>query len=173
MRTDTIVSVADWHGGTMSSRYGTSFVSSSGNIENRKHLLTKHNKSMVNIKRMQMGDTICADARVGIKKGFLGLSTKYTYLPTESPLEACELELSPEQGSRLLRILQSDKPAQHMEGLSLKAADNGSYLLEAVRSQDGQFAVLHLLHWTQLNYDPVTAVLFFEGDDAWKVSKIF
>lgn len=128
---------------------------------------------MANIKRMRMGSTICADARIDIKKGFLGLFTKYIYRPTESLLEAYELELSPEQGGRLLRILQGEQPAQHMEGVCLKPIDNGSYLLEAVRSQDGQFAALHLLHWTQLNYEPVSPILIFEGDDAWKVSKTF
>lgn len=129
---------------------------------------------MANIKNMRMGDTICADARVSITKGLLGLTTKYMYKPTGSTLKGVVMELGDNQGRRLRGIIEGTGAlAKMLTDFRLKEADFGPYLLEAVRSLDGKFVALYLLHYEILNYEPVAPVRIFEGEEAQVLSQIF
>lgn len=127
---------------------------------------------MANIKNMQMGDAICGDARIGIRKGLLGLTTKYVYLPTESLVKGEKREVDEECGKRLLQLLQSPTPQPLADKLRLAEAVNGNYLVEIAYSADKSFVALHVLRYDRLNYEPVAPVRIYEGDEARAISQI-
>lgn len=115
-----------------------------------------------------MADAVCADARVRLEKRFLGLSVRAVYAPTGSPLRCKVIELTAEVGGRLHTILA--QPREQMlaalADMKLGSVFNGNYILELAASEDGRFAALQLFHYLQLGYEPVTDVLFLEGDEA-------
>ena len=49
---------------------------------------------------------------------------------------------------------------------------NGNYILEACVSRDGTYVALLLLQYKQLDYEPVTDVLVYEGESAQIISRI-
>lgn len=130
---------------------------------------------MANIKNMQMWDTICRDARISIRKSMLGLRTTAIFQPTNSPLEATTVELSHDDGERLRHIL--GQPAKELikaiADFRPKPTVNGNYITEIVCSQDGAFLAIQLLQFIQLNYEPVTDVSVFEGDEAKALQQLF
>ncbi len=130
---------------------------------------------MANIKKLQMWNNICADARFSISKSLFGLSTTVTYTPSNSVLDANTYEYTPADGEQLKHILLA--PA---EGIAKAAANfhpkttvNGNYLAEVCTSRDGAFIAVQLLQFAHLSYEPVTDVLFFEGDDARILKQLF
>lgn len=130
---------------------------------------------MANIKNLQMWNTICADARIGVSKSLFGLCSKVVFKPTNSVINAKVLEYSSEDGKRIKHILDSPKEKlATMAGESmLKPTLNGSCLLEVVASQDGAFAAIQLFQFSQLSYVPATDVMIYEGNDASLVMKLF
>lgn len=130
---------------------------------------------MANIKNLQMWNTICADARIGVSKSLFGLCSKVVFKPTNSVINAKVLEYSSEDGKRIKHILESPKEKLvTMAGESmLKPTLNGSCLLEIVASQDGAFAAIQLFQFSQLSYVPATDVMIYEGNDASLVMKLF
>ena len=130
---------------------------------------------MANIKHLQMAKAICADSRIDVRKTMLGLRSVVTYLPTNSVMEAKTVEYTPEAGDRLRNILEGPraKLADALEAFSARPVANGNYMLEVCVSRDGEFAALQLLHYSQMSYVPVTSVLFYEGDEAHIVGKLF
>ena len=130
---------------------------------------------MANIKNLQMWKSICADSRIGISKSFFGLKTSITYLPTQSVINAKILEYAQKDGERLLRILQTqqDKLSEAVSDFHPKEVYNGNYMLEVCSSSDGQFVGLLLKQFSQITYEPVTEALFFEGDKAKAISRLF
>ena len=123
---------------------------------------------MANIKHLQMWDSICADARIGISKSLFGLRTTAVYNPTGSIIDAQTVELSPADGEQLRRILQSkdDSLAHALAGFRPKPVANGNYMAEVCASRDGAFAAVLLHQFSRMSYEPVTDVLIFEGNDA-------
>jgi len=47
---------------------------------------------------------------------------------------------------------------------------SGIYLFETCVSQDAQFAAVMLLQYRQMSYEPVTDVLFFEGNETTAIT---
>ena len=127
---------------------------------------------MANFNNLQMAAAVCADSRVNVKKSFFGLSTKLSYAPTGSPVNVRTFELSPADGDRLRHILQEPKQsmAEKAEGFKLTPVANGNYLFETCVSQDEQFAAVMLLQYRQMSYEPVTDVLFFEGNETTAIT---
>ena len=130
---------------------------------------------MANITRLQMWKNICNDGRIGIKKSFFGLKITATFMPTSSIIDVQTLEYTQSDGEKLRHILTSPR-----DRLSVTAGDfrpkpivNGNYMAEICTSRDGQFACVQLLQFSVLNYEPVTDVLFFEGDEAKAVAGLF
>jgi len=130
---------------------------------------------MANIKNLQMWNDICADARISIRKSFFGLRTTAVYRPTGSIIDARILEFSPADGNHLKQIF-------YTSGIELdriigdfrpKPISNGNYLAEVCTSRDGIFLAVRIYQYSQLNYNPVTDTLIFEGDDARTVGKMF
>ena len=130
---------------------------------------------MANIKNLQMWNDICADARISISKSMLGLKTTATYVPTQSVINARTIEYTPQDGDRIRRILESsvNELAKAIGDFRPKEVPNGNYMLEVVRSRDGQFAALLLQQFTRMSYEPVTKTLFFEGEAAKVISQLF
>lgn len=130
---------------------------------------------MANIKNLQMWNTICADARIGVSKSLFGFCNKVVYNPTNSVVKAKVLEYSSEDGKRIKHLLESpiEKLATLVGESLLKPTLNGSCLLEVVASQDGAFAAIQLFQFSQLNYIPATDVMIYEGNDASLVMKLF
>ena len=130
---------------------------------------------MANIKNLQMWNDICADARMSISKSMLGLKTTATYVPTQSVIDARTIEYTPQDGDQIRRILESpvNELAKAIGDFRPKEVPNGNYMLEVVRSRDGQFAALLLQQFTRMSYEPVTKTLFFEDEAAKVISQLF
>ncbi len=130
---------------------------------------------MANIKKLQMWNTICTDARFSVSKSLFGLSTTVTYITTNSVLDANTYEYSPTDGEQLKRILQAPREgiAKASANFHPKTTVNGNYMAEVCSSRDGAFLAVQLLQFAHLSYEPVTEVLFFEGDDARTVKQLF
>ena len=128
---------------------------------------------MAKFKHLQMAETICNDARISVSKSFLGLSTKVTYLPTNSSVYVKTIEFSPETGDKLKAILEGprEKLAKALKNLKPRPTVNGNYMVEACISRDGAFAALQLTRFLSLCYEPVTEVLIFERDEAQAIKE--
>ena len=129
---------------------------------------------MANIRSLQMADAVCADARVRLEKRFLGLSVRAVYAPTGSPLRCKTLELTAEDGKRMHNILtlSREQMLSALADLKLCSVYNGNYVLELAASEDARFVALQLFHYVQLGYEPVTDVLFLEGDEARHMAQL-
>lgn len=130
---------------------------------------------MANIKNLQMWNTICADARISINKSLFGLRTTATYTPSNSIIDAMVFEYSPADGERLARLLDTpcEKLSDAIGNFHPKATVNGNYMAEVCFSRDGAFLAVQILQFARLSYEPVTEVLFFEGDAARVVRQLF
>ena len=130
---------------------------------------------MANIKKLQMWKTICSDSRIGISSSFFGFKTTATYLPSNSIIDACTKEYSPQNGDRLKRILLSEhKNLEDAVGnFHPEEIPNGNYLVEVCWSRDKHFAALLLLQYNHLCYEPVTEVITFEGIEADIICRLF
>lgn len=130
---------------------------------------------MANIKNLRMWESICTDARISIQKSLFGLRTMAIYTPTNSVIDAKSLDFSPEDGARLKRLLtmRHENVAAAIGDFSPKTVENGNYLAEVCASHDGEFLSIQLFQFLQLNYEPVTEVLIFEGQDAEALAHLF
>ena len=130
---------------------------------------------MANIKQLQMWNSICTDARIGVSKSLFGLRTTAVYKPTNSVIDVRTIELSPNDGERVKHILGTPREdmAQAIGDFRPKPVANGNYMVEVVSSRDGAFLAVMLLQFVRMSYEPVTEVLVFEGDDARNVAKLF
>ncbi|MBO4801398.1 MAG: hypothetical protein J5545_05970 [Bacteroidaceae bacterium] len=130
---------------------------------------------MANITHLQMSKAICADARVSVSKSFFGLFTKAVYRTTNSIIDAEILEFSTADGERLKRVLESPRPnlAAAAAGFLPKPIVNGNYMAEVCASRDAHFVAVRLYQYDRMNYEPVTALLVFEGEEARIVRQLF
>ncbi len=130
---------------------------------------------MANIKNLQMWNTICADARISISKSLFGLRTTVIYNPSNSIIDANTFEYSPADGERLKHLLDTphEKLTSAIGDYHPKTVVNGNYLAEVSASRDGAFLAVQLFQFAHLSYEPVTEVLFFEGDTARIVQQLF
>lgn len=130
---------------------------------------------MANIKNLQMWNTICADARISISKSLLGLHITATYNPTNSVIDAGTKEYSTTDGERLKRLL--DTPHERLKKVigDFHPAEtaNGNFMVELCCSRDGAFLAVQLFQFIRLNYEQVTGVLVFEGEDVFILKQLF
>ena len=129
---------------------------------------------MSNIKNLQMWKTICTDERVNITKSMLGLKTTASYQKTGSIIDVRILEFSPADGERVKQILSAPKGeiAKAIGTFRPQPVVNGNYMLEVCQSRDNAFLAVQLLQFVQMNYETVTSVLIFEGDEAKAVGRL-
>ena len=130
---------------------------------------------MANIKNLQMWDSICTDARISINKSMFGLRTTVTFSPTSSVIDVNRFEYSPEDGKRIKHILETprDRMDAAIGDFRPKAIDYGNYLAEVCASHDGAYLAVQLFQFQKLNYEAVTEVLVFEGQEAATVARLF
>ena len=130
---------------------------------------------MANIKNLQMWDSICTNNHISIHKSMFGLRTTAVYNPTGSIIDARVLEFTSADGEEIKRILlaSSEERAKAIAGFRPKPITNGNYLAEVCTSRDGAFLAVRLQQFSILNYEPVTDVLIFEGDDAEGIGILF
>lgn len=130
---------------------------------------------MANINSMAMSADLAQDQRVNKQKSFFGLSTTWTYAPTGSKLKPFKYEYNPEDGKAVENAMNAsgDKRADLLTHLNVDHVSMGNYMLEAVRSDDGQFVALRLYQYQQLRFQPVSPLCLLEGDEAAKVATRF
>ena len=130
---------------------------------------------MANLKSLQRWKTICADARVSVSKSFFGMRTTAVYSSTQSVIDARIYEYTPDEGARLKRILDTPRfeLAKAIGNFRPQTVPNGNYMLECCISRDGRFVALQLLQYQQMNYEPVTETLVYEGEEAHIISRLF
>ena len=118
-----------------------------------------NNNTMANISTFQMADVISADKNISVKKGILGLTTKYVYIPTESRIRGYIKEYSMVTGEKLHAILNS--PIEQIEDVinCFEESEMGNYRLEMCVSDDKQFVALRLYRFIHLGFEPVTKVI--------------
>lgn len=138
--------------------------------------LKKEIKStMAKINHFVMGTKVMALDNIEVKKGFLGLSTKLIYKPTNSEVKIKENEYSAEDGKKLETILAS-KPENLDDAIRknpVSVKELGNARLEACVSNDHQFAAAMLLSFKDLSYTPVTGLHVYEGKAAEAFTKLF
>lgn len=130
---------------------------------------------MAKINHLVMGAKVMALNEIEVKKGFLGLSTKLIYKPTNSEVKIKENEYSAKDGKKLETILAS-KPEDMADAISkhpVSVKELGNARLEACVSSDRQFAAAMLLSFKDLSYTPVTDLRVYEGKAAEAFAKLF
>ncbi len=122
-----------------------------------------------------MWNDICADARIYISNSWFGLKTIVKCASTGSVIEPKKVQLDQQDGDRLQRILRtsSENLNQAVENFHLKESYNGRYILESCISKDGTYVAMQLLQFKSIDYEPVTDVLIYEGEEAKVISRIF
>ena len=122
-----------------------------------------------------MWHTICSDARISIKKSWLGLSTTAIYNKTNSIIAANIFEYSPTDGEKLKTVLES--PHEQLDStfsdFHPNKTVNGNFMVEVCVSQDGEFVAVLMNQFIRLGYEPVSDVLIFEGKEAQTVLQLF
>ena len=122
-----------------------------------------------------MWNNICADTRISVSKSLFGLRTTAVYTPTNSVIDVQTIELSPSDGERLKRLLNTPREdlAKAIGDFRPKPVANGNYMAEVISSRDGAFLAVLLQQFMRMSYEPVTDVLIFEGNDAKTFKQLF
>ena len=113
---------------------------------------------MAKINHLEMGANVLALQDVQVKKGFMGLTVKLIYQPTNSVIKIKEKEYSAEDGRKLENIL-SAAPKDVETAISkfpVSAISMGNMKLQACISDDHQFVATPLLAFKDFGYKPVT-----------------
>ena len=118
---------------------------------------------------LAMSKRIAKDDRVSINKSLFGLLSCAVYKPTSSKLTARKIEYRKETGEKIEDALKlpKEKQAEQLAAIGkLPRTTLGNYLLEECHSADNSFAALRLYKFTEMSYQPVTEVCYFENDAA-------
>ncbi len=130
---------------------------------------------MAKINHLDMAPTVLGLDEVTVKKGFLGLSVKLVYNPTNSVIKIKEKEYSAEDGRKLTEILHTE-PENVEEAIAkfpVSAIGMGYVKLQACISDDHQFAAVQLLQFKDFDYKPSTDVHIYQGKAAEAFGKLF
>ena len=109
---------------------------------------------MAKINHLEMGADVLALQDVQVKKGFMGLTVKLIYQPTNSVIKIKEKEYSAEDGRKLENIL-SAAPKDVEAAISkfpVSAISMGNMKLQACISDDHQFVATQLLAFKDFGY---------------------
>lgn len=129
---------------------------------------------MANFNGMTISERIVKDSRIYIKTALFGLFKKYYYASTNSKIKGIKMEFSPSDGIKIEHALSNKEKAVSLiyEIGKLNTTPLGNYLLEIGLSEDKQFIAIMLFQFKMLNYEPVSDVCIFEGDEAKKIAEI-
>lgn len=131
---------------------------------------------MANIAKMEMASALFEKDFIKVEKCFLGLSTKVTYLPTNSPVKGVSLDFDAMNGQRLAGLIlakSGEFEAAFQKNGMMQSCDNGNSRVTLCFSQDRQFVALQLFQFSNFSYHSVGEIRFFEGSDATKVLHLF
>lgn len=130
---------------------------------------------MAKINHLEMGADVMALNDIEVKKGFLGLSCKLIYKPTNSVIKIKEKEYSAEDGKKLGNILSAapDDVETAINKFPVSAINMGNVKLEACLSDDHQFVATQLLSFQDFGYKPVTEMVVYTGNTAEAFAKLF
>lgn len=124
---------------------------------------------MENIAKMEMAKDLFKQNCIKVEKTFLGLKTKVTYIPTNSPVVGLYLEFDAVNGQKVMDLL-SATPSEFEKILKKEGkpttADNGNTRLYICFSKDHKFAALQLFRYSNFEYHAVGDIRFIEGDMA-------
>lgn len=128
---------------------------------------------MATFNSLEIASTLSSDARIQIKKSFLG--TKVTYQPTGCSIKSSKKEYSVEDGEKIQAILSQPEDALlgNTDQKPFTEAGLGNYKLELCLAADRQFAALRLYRFSELCYTPVTDLKIYEGKAAERVAALF
>lgn len=124
---------------------------------------------MANIAKMEMANVLFKKDCIKVEKAFLGLMTKVTYTPTNSPIVGLCLEYDLANGQKVKDIVEA-APSK-VESVIKKEGkpqpcDNGNMRLTICFSRDHRFAALQLFQFTNFEYHPMSEIHIVEGDEA-------
>lgn len=124
---------------------------------------------MENITKMEMAHDLFKKNCIKVEKAFLGLVTKVTYIPTNSPVVGLCLEYDLTNGQKVRHLIET--APRNLEAVLKKegkpiTSDNGNVRLSLCFSKDHRFAALQLFQFTNFEYRPVGEIHFMEGDEA-------
>ncbi len=130
---------------------------------------------MTSINKLELTKALAKSELFTVKKGFLGMGTKMTYVPTGSNVKAEVLEYSLTDAEQLERIMRMDKAqmVKSLQSANLQAAHMGNARLEVLKSEDGACVVMQLFRFADFSFRAASEVIILEGEDAEAVSKIY
>ena len=130
---------------------------------------------MAKINHLEMGADVLALQDVQVKKGFMGLTVKLIYQPTNSVIKIKEKEYSAEDGKKLISILNSapSEVESSIQKFPVSAISMGNMKLQACLSDDHQFVATQLLAFKDFGYQPVTEMVTYTGKTAEAFAQLF
>ena len=123
---------------------------------------------MSKINHLEMGAEVMGLDEIEVKKGFLGMSVKLIYKPTNSVVKVKENEYTAEDGRKLENILctEPENMEQAIHDFPVSSIGMGNYKLQACLSADHQFVAVQLLAFKDFDYKPVSEVHIYKGKAA-------
>ena len=130
---------------------------------------------MSKINHIEMGAEVMALDVIEVKKGFLGMSTKLIYKPTNSTVKVKTNEYTVEDGKRLEKILNTEPEniEATIQNFPVSNIGMGNVKLDACISDDCQFVAVQLLSFKDFNYQPISGVKVYTGKAAKAIAKLF
>lgn len=130
---------------------------------------------MSKINHLEMGADVMALDVIEVKKGFLGMSTKLIYKPTNSTVKVKVNEYSVEDGKKLENILNTEPEniEAAIQNFPVSSIGMGNVKLDACISDDEQFAAVQLLSFKDFNYQPMSKVRVYTGKAAKAIAQLF
>lgn len=130
---------------------------------------------MSKINHLEMGAEVMGLDEIEVKKGFLGMSTKLIYKPTNSVVKVKENEYSAEDGRKLENILhtESENVEQAIRDFPVSRIGMGNMKLQGCISDDHQFAAVQLLAFKDFDYKPISEVHIYKGKTAEAFATLF
>lgn len=130
---------------------------------------------MSKINHLEMGAEVMGLDDIAVKKGFLGMSVKLIYKPTNSVVKVKENEYSVEDGRKLENILctEPENVEQAINKFPVSSIGMGNVKLQGCISDDHQFAAVQLLSFKDFDYKPVSEVHVYTGKAAEAFAKLF
>lgn len=130
---------------------------------------------MSKIYHLEMGAEVMGLDEIKVKKGFLGMSVKLIYKPTNSVIKIKENEYTAEDGRKLENILctEPENMEQAIHDFPVSKTSMGNVKLQGCISNDHQFAAVQLLNFKDFDYKPVSEVHIFTGKAAEAFSTLF
>ena len=130
---------------------------------------------MSKINHLEMGAEVMGLDEIEVKKGFLGMSVKLIYKPTNSVIKVKENEYTAEDGRKLENILctEPENVEQAIRDFPVSSIGMGNVKLQGCISTDHQFAAVQLLNFKDFDYKPVGEVHIFTGKAAEAFAALF